>query len=112
MKAFPKSVAVVAVSNLLCFWIVYGLLTAVRPHPTPSQFLGFAPSPSPSHWLSFLAWTFGILGAPVSITLDGVSSRHIIMLLVLSSILNAAIWGGLLGFPLRALAKRFRNAAA
>jgi hypothetical protein len=112
MKSIPKAVSVVAASNLLCFWSIYGLLMAAGPHTSLLQFLGFIPSPPPSHWLSFLVWTFGILSAPMSIVLDGVSSEHFAILLVLSSVVNAAIWGCCIGFPLYALTKRLRHVAA
>jgi hypothetical protein len=112
MKAIPKAVGMVAVGNLCCFWIVYGLLMAASPQTSLSQFLGFAPSASPSHWFTFLLWAFTILSAPMSIMLDGVSSEHFMILLVLSSFLNAAVWGGCLGYPLHAFTKRFRHAAS
>ncbi len=52
------------------------------------------------------------MGAPISLLLDGVSSEHFTILLVLYSVLNAAIWGCCLGLPIYALTKRFRHVAA
>jgi hypothetical protein len=112
MKKFPKTVGVVAVANLCCFWVAYGLMSAAWRHVTLGQFLGFVPAPPPSHSQTFLVWIFVILGAPTSIMLDGVSSEYLMPLLVLSSVLNCIIWGVCLGFPIYAVSKRLRNVAA
>ena len=112
MKPFLKIVGSVAAANLGCFWIAYWLLMAAWPHTGLGQFLGIEQTPAPSQWLVFLVWSFGILGAPASVLLDGSGSEHFMLLLVLSSLLNCLIWGMCLGYPIYAIGKRLRKAGA
>jgi hypothetical protein len=112
MRQFLKSVSVIAAANFLCFWIVYGLLTAAMPRIGLLQFLGFAPSPPPSHWQVLLVWAFIILSAPGSILLDGAGGDHFISLLILCSVLNCIFWGVCLGGLVYAIRRRVRQAAA
>jgi hypothetical protein len=110
MRKLLKLIAVVATANLLCFWIVYGLLLATSQHVTLWQFLGFVPHQPPSNWQSSLIWVFAVLGAPGSIIMDGGASGMFLM--VTASVLNSLIWGVGLGIPITALRKRMRRCAA
>jgi hypothetical protein len=98
MKKLLKVASVIAVANLVAFWIVYALvLTLPLPLPVPE-----------SGWWPVLFWAFVVLAAPASIVLDGVNTGafYYVPLLVISSVLNCIIWGLCLGFPIHALSKR------
>ena len=112
MKKFFKIVGIVAVANLLCFWVSYGLLIASWPHMTLSQFFGFMPASQPSHFAVFVQWAFIVLGTPSSILLDGISGAYLILALILCSILNSVIWGICLALPIYGVSRRFRHVAA
>jgi len=62
MKKFLTIGTSVAVTNLLLFWIVYGILLATWPHTGLSQTLGFSPPPPLSPWRALLLWAFVVLG--------------------------------------------------
>jgi hypothetical protein len=112
MKKFIKIASIVAASNLLCFWLIYGLLMAVIAHVTLWQFFGFAPASPSSHFFDFLLWMFVILSAPASILMDGVSSTYFTFALILCSALNSIIWGICLACPIYGVSKRVRHVAA
>ena len=112
MNKFLRIGTTVASVNLLLFWTAYAILMTAWPHTGLSQFLGFSPSPVIPPWLALFMWAFVVLGAPGSIILDGAGSDHFVLLLVLSSILNAAIWGLCVGFPIYAVRKKFHGIIA
>jgi hypothetical protein len=108
MKRFLKIGASVAVTNLLLFWIVYGILLASWPHTGLSQSLGFSP-PRISPWHPVLLSAFVVLGAPACIVLDGTEGNHFILLMALSSILNCVIWGLCIGSAIYAIGNQARR---
>ena len=111
MKPFLKTVGILAIANLVLFWAAYGLLDAAWPRTGLQQFLGSVETPLPSTWFVVLVWTFGILGAPVSILLDGVGSDHLLLLTALSSLLNAVVWGVIFGYPIFVIRRKRGHAA-
>ncbi len=111
MKPFLKIASVVAVTNVLCFWISYALLEAQWSHISVFQFFGFVPTPPPSHFAVFVQWAFIALGAPCSILLDGVSSAYFMPALILCSVLNSIVWGVCLAFLICGVSKKFRHVA-
>jgi hypothetical protein len=112
MKKYFKIMSVVAVTNLLCFWISYGVLMAQWSHISALQLFGFLPAPPPSHFAMFVQWAFIVLGAPSSLLLDGVSSAFFMPALILCSVLNSIVWGVCLALPIYGVSKRFRHVAA
>lgn len=112
MNKFFTIASIVAVTNLLCFWISYALLEAQWSHVSLLQLFGFAPAPSPSHLAVFVQWAFIVLGAPSSILLDGISSAYLMPALILCSVLNSVVWGVCLALPIYGVSKRFRHVAA
>jgi hypothetical protein len=112
MKKFPKIASIVAVTNLLCFWISYAFLEAHWSHISPLQFFGILPTPAPSHFAVFVNWAFIVLGAPTSILLDGISSAYLMPALILCSVLNSIVWGVCLALPIYGVSKRFRYVPA
>jgi hypothetical protein len=111
MKAFFKKASIVAVTNLLCFWISYGLLETQWSHVSLLQFFGFVPAPQPSHFAVFVQWAFIILGAPSSILLDGISGANLMPALIMCSVLNSIVWGVCLALSIYGVSKRFQHAA-
>lgn len=112
MKTLIKIIGIVAIANLICFWIAYGLLISAWPDIGLGQVLGIEQAPPPSHWLTILMWNFIILAAPTSAFLDGTGGDHFLLIFALSSLLNCVIWGVCLGYPIYAIGKRFQNAKA
>ncbi|HTI97379.1 MAG TPA: hypothetical protein VL527_00645 [Dongiaceae bacterium] len=112
MKKFSlplKFAGVGALANLAAFWLCFAMLTAFTHHLTLWQCLGLAPiSPIIKAGETGLIMAVGFLGAPAALLLDGSGGGHVILLLVLYSLLNAAIWGvgsGLLSAMIRRLAQ-------
>jgi len=93
MNKLLKIVSVVAIANLICFWLAYGLLISAWPDTGIGQILGIEQTPPPSLWLTILLWSFIILAAPTSAFLDGTGGDYFFPLLALSSLLNCVIWG-------------------
>ena len=112
MKKFLTIGTSVAVTNLLLFWIVYGILLATWPHTGLSQTLGFSPPPPLSPWRALLLWAFVVLGAPGSILLDGTGGNHFVLLTALASVLNCVIWGLCIGSAIYAIGRKFHRGVA
>lgn len=112
IKKFLKIASIVAVTNLLCFWISYALLETLWLHFSPLHFLGFVPTPPPSHFAVFILRGFIILGGPSSILLDGISGVYFMPALILCSMLNSFVWGVSLASPIYGVSKRFHHVAA
>jgi hypothetical protein len=112
MKKFFKIATVVAVTNLLCFWISYAGLMAQWSHISVLQFFGFLPAPPPSHFAVFVQWAFIVLGTPSCILLDGVGSAYFMSAMILCSILNSVVWGVCLALPIYGVSKRLHHVDA
>jgi hypothetical protein len=112
IKRFFKIASIVAVTNLLCFWISYALLEAQWSHISLLQFFGFLPSPPPSHFAVFVQWVFIISGMPSCILLDGVGSAYFMPVMIFCSILTGIVWGICLALPIYGVSKRFHHVAA
>jgi len=106
---FLRTLGIVAVAHLVCFWISYAILVAQWSHISPWQFFGLVPSPPPSHFEVFAQWAFIILGAPFSILIDGISLDHFIPALILCSVLNSALWSFCLVAMIYGVSNRFRR---
>src|SRR5258706_14437798 len=99
MKRIPKEVVIVAIAQLVCFWVIYGLFRASVQPPTLAQFFGFSPPPPPPAWDNFLWSSFITLAAPAGLLMDGVPFREGFRLTMVfaCSLLNGVIWGVVLG---------------
>jgi hypothetical protein len=111
MKRLLKITGTVAVANLLCFWISYGLLTAVGTWLWETY--GFDDPPMALRvFIKLLFWCVELFGTPgVTIPLDRLHSEHMMWLVLVCSILNSVIWGICFGFLAYTVAKRFRRFA-
>ena len=114
MRKILKIAGIVAVANLLCFWISYGLVAVVG--VWAFEHYGFADGRAPavlSFGFDLLVRAIGILGTPgVTIPFDRMHVELTPFHLVSCSILNAVIWGLGFGFVVYPIVKKFRRFVA